>query len=61
MKEDNISQLGDYDPPFCEQHTYGSCHICMFKFKSFDQLTLFDMGFFEPSVMGGGGHEVPPS
>ena len=22
-------------------------------------LTLFDMGFFEPSVMGGGGHEVP--
>ena len=24
-------------------------------------LTLFDMGFFEPSVMGGGGHEAPPS
>ena len=23
-------------------------------------LTLFDMGFFEPSIMGGGeGHEVP--
>ena len=25
MKEDNISQLGDYDPPFCEQqYTHGS-------------------------------------
>ena len=24
-------------------------------------LILFDMGFFEPSVMGGGGHEGPPS
>ena len=24
MKEDNISQLGDYDAPFCEQqHTQG--------------------------------------
>ena len=23
-------------------------------------LTLFDMGFFEPSVMQGGGHEPPP-
>ena len=23
-------------------------------------LTLFDMGFFEPSVMGGGGHKAPP-
>ena len=21
--------------------------------------TLFDMGFFEPSVMGGGGHDAP--
>ena len=25
MKEDNISQLGDYDAPFCEQqYTHGS-------------------------------------
>ena len=39
MKEDNISQLGDYDVPFCEhQYTYGSCYISLFKFKSFDQL-----------------------
>ena len=38
MKEDNISQLGDYDAPFCEQqYTHGSCHISLFKFKSFDQ------------------------
>ena len=40
MKEDNISQLGDYDGPlllFCEQqYTYGSCYISLFKFKSFD-------------------------
>ena len=28
MKEDNISQLGDYDAPFCEkQYTHGSCYI----------------------------------
>ena len=38
MKEDNISQLGDYDAPFCEQYTYGFCYISLFKFKSFDQL-----------------------
>ena len=25
-----------------------------------DQLTLFDMGFFEPSVMGGGGGKRAP-
>ena len=38
MKEDNISQLGDYDPPFCEQqNTHGSYYISLFKFKSFDQ------------------------
>ena len=37
MKEDNISQLGDYDVPFCEQqYTHGSCYISLF--KSFDQL-----------------------
>ena len=36
MKEDNISQLSDYDAPFCEQH--GSCYVSLFKFKSFDQL-----------------------
>ena len=39
MKEDNISQLGNYDGPFCEQqYTHGSCYISLFKFKSFDQL-----------------------
>ena len=39
LKEDNISQLGDYDAPFCEQqYTHGSCHISLFKFKSLDQL-----------------------
>ena len=38
MKADNISQLGDYDAPFCEQeYTHGSCYISLFKFKSFDQ------------------------
>ena len=32
------------------------------KFRNFmNTLTLFDMGFFEPSVIGGGGgHEGPP-
>ena len=39
MKEDNISQLGNYDAPSCEQqYTHGSCYISLFKFKSFDQL-----------------------
>ena len=39
LKEDNISQLGNYDAPFYEQqYTYGSCYISLFKFKSFDQL-----------------------
>ena len=38
MNEDNISQLGDYDLPFCEQqYTHGSCYISLFKFQSFDQ------------------------
>ena len=37
MKEDNISQLGDYNAPSCEQYTHGSCYISLFKFKSFDQ------------------------
>ena len=38
MKEDNISQLGDYDAPFYEQqYTHGSCYISLFRFKSFDQ------------------------
>ena len=37
MKENNISQLGDYDVPVCEQqYTHGSCYISLF--KSFDQL-----------------------
>ena len=39
MKENNISQLGDYDEPFCEQqYTHWSCYISLSKFKSFDQL-----------------------
>ena len=39
MKEDNISQLGDYDAPFCEQqYTHESCYSCLSKFKSFNQL-----------------------
>ena len=38
VKEDNISQLGGYDAPFCEQqYSHGSCYISLFKFKSFDQ------------------------
>ena len=38
MKWDNISQLDDYDAPFCEQqYTNGSCYISLFEFKSFDQ------------------------
>ena len=41
MKEDNVSQLGDYDGPFCEQqYTHGSCYISLFKFKSFDQFKV---------------------
>ena len=29
MKEDNISQLGDYDVPFCEQqYTHGLISLC---------------------------------
>ena len=39
MKEDNISQLGDNDVPFCgQQYTHWSCYTSLFKFKSFDQL-----------------------
>ena len=39
MKENNISQLGDYDAPLCkQQYTHGSCYISLFKFKSFDSL-----------------------
>ena len=39
MKEDNISQLGDYDAPFCEQqYKHGSYCISLFKLKSSDQL-----------------------
>ena len=38
MKEDNISQLGDCDAPFCEQqYMHESCYISLFNFKSFDQ------------------------
>ena len=39
MKEDDISQLGDYDVPFCEQqYRHRSCYISLFKLKSFDSL-----------------------
>ena len=39
MEEDNISQLGDNDVPFCEQqYTHESCCISLFEFKSVDQL-----------------------
>ena len=39
MKEDSVSQSGDYDTPFCEQqYTHGSCYVSLFKFESFDQL-----------------------
>ena len=38
MKEESISQLGDYDAPSREQqYTHRSCYISLFKFKSFDQ------------------------
>ena len=38
MKEDNTSQSGDNDAPFCEQqYTHGPCYISLFKFKSYDQ------------------------
>ena len=31
IKDDNISQLLDYDVPFCEQqYTHGSCYISLF-------------------------------
>ena len=40
-EEDNISQLGDNDAPFCEQqYTHGSCYISLFTFKSFEQPKL---------------------
>ena len=39
MEEDNISQIGDYDVPFCEQqYMHGSCYISLFKFKSLNHL-----------------------
>ena len=38
MKEDNISQSGDYDAPFCEQQCTHGSNISLFKLKSFDQL-----------------------
>ena len=34
--------------------------LCVEIYKTRNNLTLFDMGFFEPSVMGGGGHEGLP-
>ena len=38
MKEDNISQLGDYDEPFCkQQYTHGSCYLFV-QIQMIDQL-----------------------
>ena len=38
MKEDNISQLGDYEPLSVNSNTRMGLVISLFKFKSFDQL-----------------------
>ena len=58
MKEDNqVSQLGDYDAPFCEQqYTHGSCYISLFKFKSFDQLIPqgVNLAYLQTGVSGVG-------
>ena len=49
-------------------HTYIYIYIFVIKVSSLNQrkfclehnlLTLFDMGFFEPSALGGGGMRVP--
>ena len=37
MKEDNISQLDDYDEPFCNNNTCMGLVISLFRFESFDQ------------------------
>ena len=37
MKEDNISQLGDYDTHSVNNNTRMSCYISFFKFKSFHE------------------------
>ena len=40
MKEDNFSQIDDYDAPFYErQYIRKSCHISFFKFNSFYQFS----------------------
>ena len=44
MKEDNMSQLADYDVLFCEQqYTHGSCYISLFNFESFDQFNTLKL------------------
>ena len=44
MKEDNISQIGDHDEPFCKQQSmHGSCYISLFKFKPFDPFNTLKM------------------
>ena len=59
MKEDNISQSGDYDAPFCEQqYTHGSSCIALFKFKSFDQFNPIRPGLFSRSPGPGRGSEA---
>ena len=37
MEEDNISQLGDHDAPFCEQQYMHVLLYVFVQFKSFDQ------------------------
>ena len=38
INEDDLNERDDYGVPFSEQqYTHGSCHISLFKCKSFDQ------------------------
>ena len=48
MKENNISQLGDYDVPLCNNNTCISLVISLFKFKSFDQFNTPKL----PQILG---------
>ena len=48
----NISKLGDYDVPFCEQqYMHGSCYIYLYKFESFGQLVTPPPSPFPPSPL----------
>ena len=55
INDDDVSQLGDYDAPFCEQqYTHRSCYISLLKFKSFDQLRELSL-FSSRGGAGGNG------